>query len=76
MEATAAPRSLAVATIRRSTGSRASAGPRPGWCGRPKILETPGGKAAHVMMVGRQLGAEVELLATVGGRAASSSSSC
>jgi 1-phosphofructokinase family hexose kinase len=32
-----------------------------------EILETPGGKATHVTMVARQLGADVQLVAPVGG---------
>jgi 1-phosphofructokinase family hexose kinase len=68
MEATAAPRSLAVATNPAVDRVARLGGPAAGVVRATEILETPGGKATHVMMVARQLGAEVELLATVGGR--------
>jgi 1-phosphofructokinase len=68
MEATAASRSLAVATNPAVDRVARLGGPAAGVVRATEILETPGGKATHVMMVARQLGAEVELLATVGGR--------
>jgi 1-phosphofructokinase family hexose kinase len=42
-------------------------GPAAGVVRAREILETPGGKATHVMMVARRLGAQVELVAPVGG---------
>jgi 1-phosphofructokinase family hexose kinase len=68
MEATAAPRSLAVATNPAVDRVARLGGPAAGVVRATEILETPGGKATHVMMVARQLGADVELLAPVGGR--------
>jgi 1-phosphofructokinase family hexose kinase len=68
MEATAAPRSLAVATNPAVDRVARLGGPAAGVVRATESLETPGGKATHVMMVARQLGAEVDLLATVGGR--------
>ena len=68
MKATAAPRSLAVATNPALDRVARLGGPAAGVVRAREILETPGGKATHVMMVARQLGTEVELLAPVGGR--------
>jgi 1-phosphofructokinase family hexose kinase len=67
MEATAAPRTLAVATNPALDRVARLGGPAAGVVRAREILETPGGKATHVMMVARQLGAEVELVAPVGG---------
>jgi 1-phosphofructokinase len=68
MAAATAPRSLAVATNPALDRVARLNGPAAGVVRAQEILETPGGKATHVMMVARQLGAEVELLAPVGGR--------
>jgi 1-phosphofructokinase family hexose kinase len=68
MPAATAPRSLAVATNPALDRVALLGGPAAGVVRAREILETPGGKATHVMMVARQLGAEVELLAPVGGR--------
>jgi 1-phosphofructokinase len=64
----AAPRSLAVATNPALDRVARLGGPAAGVVRAREILETPGGKATHVMMVARRLGAEVELVTTVGGR--------
>lgn len=68
MEATTAPRTLAVATNPALDRVARLGGPAAGVVRAREILETPGGKATHVMMVARRLGTEVELLAPVGGR--------
>jgi 1-phosphofructokinase family hexose kinase len=68
MTSAAAPRTLAVATNPALDRVARLGGPAAGVVRAREILETPGGKATHVMMVARQLGAEVELLAPVGGR--------
>lgn len=67
MADTAAPRSLAVATNPALDRVARLGGPAAGVVRAQEILETPGGKATHVMMVARQLGADVQLLAPVGG---------
>jgi 1-phosphofructokinase family hexose kinase len=64
----AASRTLAVATNPAVDRVARLAEPAAGVVRATEILETPGGKATHVMMVARQLGTEVELLAPVGGR--------
>ncbi|MFT3865570.1 MAG: PfkB family carbohydrate kinase [Solirubrobacterales bacterium] len=63
-----APRSLAVSTNPAIDRVARLAGPAAGVVPAAELLETPGGKAAHVAMVARALGAEVELLTTAGGR--------
>jgi 1-phosphofructokinase len=64
-----ARRSLAVSTNPAIDRVARLAGPAAGVVAATEILETPGGKAAHVAMVARQLGGtEVELLTTAGGR--------
>jgi 1-phosphofructokinase family hexose kinase len=68
MTAAAATRSLAVATNPAVDRVARLGGPAAGVVRAREILETPGGKATHVMMVARRLGAEVELMAPVGGR--------
>jgi 1-phosphofructokinase len=68
MTGTGAPSCLAVATNPAVDRVARLGGPAAGVVRAQEILETPGGKATHVMMVARQLGAEVELLAPVGGR--------
>jgi 1-phosphofructokinase len=63
----AAPRALAVATNPALDRVARLGGPAAGVVRAREILETPGGKAAHVMMVARELGADVQLVAPVGG---------
>lgn len=67
MAPAAAPRTLAVATNPALDRVARLGGPAAGVVRAREILETPGGKATHVMMVARRLGAEVELVAPVGG---------
>lgn len=64
---TAAPRVLAVATNPALDRVARLGGPAAGVVRAREILETPGGKATHVMMVARQLGADAQLVAPVGG---------
>jgi 1-phosphofructokinase family hexose kinase len=66
--ATPAPRSLAVSTNPAIDRVARLGGPAAGVVKAAEFLETPGGKAAHVAMVAWELGAEVELLTTAGGR--------
>jgi 1-phosphofructokinase len=63
-----APRSLAVSTNPAIDRVARLGGPAVGVARATEFLETPGGKAAHVAMVARALGTEVELLTTAGGR--------
>ncbi len=63
-----APRSLAVSTNPAIDRVARLGGPAAGVVRATEILETPGGKATHVAMVAHELGAEVELLTTAGGR--------
>jgi 1-phosphofructokinase family hexose kinase len=64
----AAPRSLAVSTNPAIDRVARLGGPATGVVKAAEFLETPGGKGAHVAMVAWELGAEVELLTTAGGR--------
>ena len=63
-----APRSLAVSTNPAIDRVARLGGPAAGVVKAAEFLETPGGKGAHVAMVAWELGAEVELLTTAGGR--------
>jgi 1-phosphofructokinase len=63
-----APRSLAVSTNPAIDRVARLGGPAAGVVKAAEFLETPGGKGAHVAMVAWELGAQVELLATAGGR--------
>jgi 1-phosphofructokinase family hexose kinase len=63
-----APRSLTVSTNPAIDRVARLGVPAAGVVSAAELLETPGGKAAHVAMVARALGAEVEMLTTVGGR--------
>jgi 1-phosphofructokinase len=66
--ATPAPRSLAVSTNPAIDRVARLGGPAAGVVKAAEFLETPGGKAVHVAMVAWELGADVELLTTAGGR--------
>jgi 1-phosphofructokinase len=66
--AAAAPRSLAVSTNPAIDRVARLGGPAAGVVKAAEFLETPGGKGAHVAMVAWELGAQVELLTTAGGR--------
>jgi 1-phosphofructokinase family hexose kinase len=63
-----APRSLAVSTNPAIDRVARLGGPAAGVVKAAESLETPGGKGAHVAMVAWELGAQVELLTTAGGR--------
>lgn len=66
--AATAPRSLAVSTNPAIDRVARLGGPAAGVVKAIEALETPGGKGAHVAMVAWELGAQVELLTTAGGR--------